>query len=146
MAVISFALSLHLLLLYIFDFFFVSVQDIAMELPRIYRAKYENLCHFLHIEFPAVVLLQETRLNDTEPRPPNGYCLYSAFRTPVPGYGLVTLFRRDIPMLSCTCRPLYRHFLLEHVFLVNTLYATLYISPNQVLAMLDIVSPWLCGL
>ena len=62
-----------------------------------YRAKYEDLCELLNQENPAIVILQETMLNQQPLRPPNSYSVYSDFHAPTPGNGLATLIRRDIP-------------------------------------------------
>ena len=105
-----------------------------------YRAKYEDLCRLLHTVFPAIALLQETMLNETEPRPPTGYCLYSSFRTPVPGNGLVALFRRDIPHAQLDLRTTLQAFAFRTCLSRQCTVCNLYISPNQVLAMSDIVS------
>ena len=105
-----------------------------------YRAKYEDLCRLLHTEFPAIALLQETMLNDTEPCPPSGYCLYSSFRTPVPGNGLVALFRRDIPHAQLDLRTNLQAFAFRTCLSRQYTVCNLYISPNQVLAMSDIPS------
>ena len=92
---------------------------------RGYRAKCENFFHLMQIKFYAGPLFQETMLNDTEPCSPNGYCLYSAFRTPILGNGLVTLFRQDIYHAQLDIQTtLYRQLLLEHDLIVNTLYAS----------------------
>ena len=62
-----------------------------------YRSKYEDLKLIIYQENPAAVLLQETMLSNHNFRPPSGYSIYCDYNNPLPGNGLATLIRNDVP-------------------------------------------------
>ena len=106
-----------------------------------YRSKYSDLRRILFLKHPAVMVLQETMLTDQiVPRPPNGYSIYCDYSNPLPGKGLATLIRNDIPHMKHTLRsPLqataFRVGLKRQYTICN-----LYISPTEIISINEVTS------
>ena len=105
-----------------------------------YRSKYEDLKHLLYLKNPAVLLLQETMLGNHDLRPPRGYSIYCDYNNPIPGNGLATLIRNDIPHLRYDVRSnlqvtAFRVGLNRQYTLCN-----IYIPPNFTLTLDTITS------
>ena len=79
-------------------------------------------------------------LGDCTPRPPAGYNIYSSFKRPVPGHGLATLIRKDIPHMNLQLQTNLQATAFRIRLSRQYTICNIYLSPNILINLNDILN------